>query len=175
MTAQYLACGAGARRRLSGFARSARGGSHLTPFPRAALAFAPPPPFLPDFPYSPFLSSACQAGYTTAIHLFRDSFLFSLISGGPGSGKGTQCQRIVEKFSCTHLSTGDLLRAEVESGSERGQKIAELMAEGKLVPQVKLGVATEYIVMFFNVILSCLCNRILTCQFRLLLQYHEQT
>lgn len=101
--------------------------------------------------------------------------MFSLISGGPGSGKGTQCQRIVGKFSYTHLSTGDLLRAEVDSGSERGQKIAELMAEGKLVPQVKLGVATEYIVMFFNVILSCLCNRILTCQFRLLLQYHEQT
>lgn len=64
----------------------------------------------------------------------------------------------MEKFSYTHLSTGDLLRAEVDSGSERGQKIAELMAEGKLVPQVKLGVATEYIVMLFYVILSCLCN-----------------
>lgn len=57
------------------------------------------------------------------------------VLGGPGSGKGTQCKRIVEKFGYTHLSTGDLLRAEVESGRERGQKVAQLMEEGKLVPQ----------------------------------------
>lgn len=56
--------------------------------------------------------------------------------GGPGSGKGTQCKRIVQKFGYTHLSTGDLLRAEVENGSERGRKIAELMEQGQLVPQV---------------------------------------
>ena len=62
--------------------------------------------------------------------------MFFLHSGGPGSGKGTQCTRIVERFGYTHLSTGDLLRAEVESGGERGQKIAQLMEEGKLVPQV---------------------------------------
>ena len=64
-------------------------------------------------------------------------FLFFLNSGGPGSGKGTQCNRIVENFGYTHLSTGDLLRAEVESGGERGKQIAELMEQGKLVPQVK--------------------------------------
>lgn len=58
--------------------------------------------------------------------------------GGPGSGKGTQCKRIVQKFGYTHLSTGDLLRAEVENGSERGQKIAELKEQGQLVPQVWL-------------------------------------
>lgn len=57
------------------------------------------------------------------------------VLGGPGSGKGTQCNRIVEKFGYTHLSTGDLLRAEVESGGERGKQIAELMEQGKLVPQ----------------------------------------
>lgn len=57
------------------------------------------------------------------------------VLGGPGSGKGTQCKRIVEKFGYTHLSTGDLLRAEVNSGRERGQRIAQLMQEGKLVPQ----------------------------------------
>ena len=57
-------------------------------------------------------------------------------SGGPGSGKGTQCNRIVEKFDYTHLSTGDLLRAEIESGGEKGQKLAQIMEEGNLVPQV---------------------------------------
>lgn len=68
----------------------------------------------------------------------RASFktVFVLLSGGPGSGKGTQCNRIVEKFGYTHLSTGDLLRAEIESGGEMGQKLAQIMEEGNLVPQV---------------------------------------
>ncbi|PFX19436.1 Adenylate kinase isoenzyme 5 [Stylophora pistillata] len=57
------------------------------------------------------------------------------VLGGPGSGKGTQCSRIVEKFGYTHLSTGDLLRAEIEGGGERGQKLAKVMEEGNLVPQ----------------------------------------
>ena len=68
--------------------------------------------------------------------VFHDCCCFFLNSGGPGSGKGTQCARVVEKFGYTHLSTGDLLRAEVESSGERGQKIAQIMEEGKLVPQV---------------------------------------
>lgn len=70
--------------------------------------------------------------------VLRASFkiVFVLLSGGPGSGKGTQCNRIVEKFGYTHLSTGDLLRAEIESGGEMGQKLAQIMEEGNLVPQV---------------------------------------
>lgn len=40
--------------------------------------------------------------------------------GGPGSGKGTQCANIVQHFGFTHLSAGDLLRAEIKSGSENG-------------------------------------------------------
>ena len=59
-----------------------------------------------------------------------------MLLGGPGSGKGTQCNRIVEKFGYTHLSTGDLLRAEIKSGGEMGQKLAQIMQEGNLVPQV---------------------------------------
>nr|KAF6482965.1 adenylate kinase 1 [Rousettus aegyptiacus] len=43
------------------------------------------------------------------------------VVGGPGSGKGTQCEKIVQKYGYTHLSTGDLLRAEVSSGSARGK------------------------------------------------------
>jgi UMP-CMP kinase len=41
-------------------------------------------------------------------------------TGGPGSGKGTQCSKIVDKFGFIHLSVGDLLRAEQNSGSENG-------------------------------------------------------
>ncbi|XP_052787877.1 adenylate kinase isoenzyme 5-like isoform X5 [Mya arenaria] len=55
------------------------------------------------------------------------------VVGGPGSGKGTQCEKIVEKYGFCHLSSGDLLRAEVESGSERGEKLKDIMAKGELV------------------------------------------
>ncbi|CAF2863901.1 unnamed protein product [Rotaria sp. Silwood2] len=56
------------------------------------------------------------------------------VVGGPGSGKGTQCDRIVQRYGYTHLSTGDLLRAAVQSKSERGEQLNALMKEGKLVP-----------------------------------------
>lgn len=59
-------------------------------------------------------------------------------TGGPGSGKGTQCAKIVEEFGYVHLSAGDLLRQEVAKGNERGQMIENIMKEGNLVPQVTL-------------------------------------
>lgn len=57
--------------------------------------------------------------------------------GGPGSGKGTQCEKVVAKYGYTHLSSGDLLRAEVSSGSERGKQLQAIMQKGELVPLVK--------------------------------------
>ena len=57
-----------------------------------------------------------------------------VIFGAPGSGKGTQSIMIAEKFGLKHLSTGDLLRAEQEKGSELGQKIAGFTSQGNLVP-----------------------------------------
>eukprot|EP00877_Chromochloris_zofingiensis_P005325 jgi/Chrzof1/14794/Cz09g16130.t1 len=60
------------------------------------------------------------------------SIIFVL--GGPGSGKGTQCERIVAKYGYKHLSAGDLLRDEVKSGSDLGKQCEQIMKEGKLVP-----------------------------------------
>ena len=58
------------------------------------------------------------------------------VLGGPGSGKGTQCDRIKAHYQgVVHLSAGDLLREEVKSGSVVGEKCAALMKEGQLVPQ----------------------------------------
>lgn len=56
------------------------------------------------------------------------------ILGGPGSGKGTQCAKIVEKFGFSHFSTGDLLRAEVAAGTDKGKELSEIMKRGDLVP-----------------------------------------
>ncbi|ESO12708.1 hypothetical protein HELRODRAFT_62268 [Helobdella robusta] len=56
------------------------------------------------------------------------------VIGGPGSGKGTQCQKLAEEFQLTHVSTGDLMRKEIESGSEVGGRVKDLVASGQLVP-----------------------------------------
>ncbi|KAJ8374472.1 hypothetical protein SKAU_G00050520 [Synaphobranchus kaupii] len=57
------------------------------------------------------------------------------VLGGPGAGKGTQCAKIVETYGYTHLSAGDLLRAErTRVGSEFGQLIDTHIKDGKIVP-----------------------------------------
>ena len=55
------------------------------------------------------------------------------ILGGPGSGKGTQCDKIKKRWDFIHLSTGDLLREEVANKGPNAEEIAKLQAEGKLV------------------------------------------
>ena len=57
-----------------------------------------------------------------------------VIFGAPGSGKGTQSEKIIEKYGLFHISTGDVLRAEMKNGTELG-KIAEgYISKGQLVP-----------------------------------------
>jgi adenylate kinase len=54
--------------------------------------------------------------------------------GAPGSGKGTQASRLAETTGARHISTGDLLRAEVAAGSELGHRVAGYLDAGELVP-----------------------------------------
>mmetsp|Transcript_14323 Transcript_14323/g.45166 ORF Transcript_14323/g.45166 Transcript_14323/m.45166 type:complete len:218 (-) Transcript_14323:230-883(-) len=62
-------------------------------------------------------------------------FRVVFVLGGPGSGKGTMCGRIVEKYGWVHLSAGDLLRAERKDPSSKdGELINEYIREGKIVP-----------------------------------------
>lgn len=57
-----------------------------------------------------------------------------VLFGPPGSGKGTQSAKLIQKFGFTHLSTGDLLRAEIAAQTELGLKAKSLMDAGNLVP-----------------------------------------
>lgn len=69
-----------------------------------------------------------------------DDVLIVFVLGGPGSGKGTQCDKIKAEFEVVHLSAGDLLREEVASGSAVGARCETMMKEGQLVPvSVTLG------------------------------------
>jgi len=56
-----------------------------------------------------------------------------LFLGPPGAGKGTQAQRLSERFQLLHLSTGDLLRAEIRAASDLGRQVEAVMSKGELV------------------------------------------
>ena len=69
-----------------------------------------------------------------------------ILCGAPGSGKGTQSAFISQKYGVQHLSTGDVLRAEIATGSELGKQIDAIISKGNLVPdEMMLGVIENYI------------------------------
>ena len=57
-----------------------------------------------------------------------------IIFGAPGSGKGTQSDKIIAEYGVAHISTGDVLRAEIKAGTELGKTASQYINEGKLVP-----------------------------------------
>uniref|UniRef100_A0ACB8F2Z1 Adenylate kinase isoenzyme 5 n=1 Tax=Sphaerodactylus townsendi TaxID=933632 RepID=A0ACB8F2Z1_9SAUR len=57
-----------------------------------------------------------------------------MCEGGPGSGKGTQCKKLAQKYGFIHLPTEDLLRHEISLLSERSKTIRDIMESGKVVP-----------------------------------------
>jgi len=64
---------------------------------------------------------------------WRESMRIVLL-GAPGSGKGTQCKRIVDRYGLQHLSSGDILRQQRQEGTELGKKASSFMDSGVLVP-----------------------------------------
>ena len=57
-----------------------------------------------------------------------------VIFGAPGSGKGTQSEKIVGKYQLNHISTGDVLRAEIKNGTELGKTAKSYIDQGQLIP-----------------------------------------
>jgi adenylate kinase len=67
-----------------------------------------------------------------------------ILLGPPGAGKGTQAERLVEDFGLPHISTGDILRAQVSEGTELGREAKRYMDAGELVPDdVIIGMITD--------------------------------
>ncbi|SIS80048.1 adenylate kinase [Belliella pelovolcani] len=69
-----------------------------------------------------------------------------VLFGPPGAGKGTQSEKLIEKYNLTHLSTGDLFRKHLGEGTELGKLAQKYMNEGRLVPdEVVIGMVEEKI------------------------------
>lgn len=66
-----------------------------------------------------------------------------VILGPQGAGKGTQASRLARRFHIAHVSTGDVLRAEIASGSALGKKIASIINKGNLVPSAMSNAAMK--------------------------------
>lgn len=69
-----------------------------------------------------------------------------VLFGPPGAGKGTQSEKIIEKYHLTHLSTGDLFRKHLGEGTDLGKLARKYMDEGRLVPdEVVIGMVEDKI------------------------------
>ncbi len=70
-----------------------------------------------------------------------------ILFGPPGAGKGTQAERLVEKYNLKQLSTGDMLREAIETGSELGKRAKTIMDRGELVSdEIILSMISEKLV-----------------------------
>ena len=57
-----------------------------------------------------------------------------VIFGPPGAGKGTQSQKLIDKYQLVHVSTGDIFRAHIQNQTALGQQVSQIIADGNLVP-----------------------------------------
>jgi adenylate kinase len=88
------------------------------------------------------LSTESLNNKTKALSLRAEGFLTLktiqmlnfVLFGPPGAGKGTQSEKLIDKYQLVHISTGDLFRAHIKNQSPLGQKVSALIAEGQLVP-----------------------------------------
>ncbi|MFY7757872.1 MAG: adenylate kinase [Flavobacterium stagni] len=70
-----------------------------------------------------------------------------ILFGPPGAGKGTQSEKLIAKYNLSHISTGDLLRAERASGTELGNLANDFISKGELVPDaVVIGMVKNFMV-----------------------------
>ena len=67
-------------------------------------------------------------------HIIKNKMKNIVIFGAPGSGKGTQSDKLIEKYGLNHISTGDVLRAEIKKGSELGKTAQQFIDQGQLIP-----------------------------------------
>jgi adenylate kinase len=68
-----------------------------------------------------------------------------ILFGPPGAGKGTQSEKLISTYNLKHISTGDLLRAERQAGTELGNQANEYISKGELVPDaVVIGMVRNY-------------------------------
>ncbi len=82
---------------------------------------------------------------STIFALSKKQCMFNLVLfGPPGSGKGTQSTNIIDKYNLVHISTGDILRSEVNNGSPLGVEAKKYMDQGMLVPdEVVIGMISS--------------------------------
>lgn len=57
-----------------------------------------------------------------------------VLFGPPGAGKGTQSEKLIDKYNLVHISTGDIFRAHIKNQTELGKQVSQIIAEGNLVP-----------------------------------------
>lgn len=82
-----------------------------------------------------FIGKSLCFPYLCVLHLFNEKIMLNLVLfGPPGAGKGTQSAKLIEQYGLIHLSTGDLLRAEIAAGTTLGLEAKKLMDQGILVP-----------------------------------------
>lgn len=82
----------------------------------------------------------------TFFYKFEGIMLNILLFGGPGAGKGTQAARLIEKYKFNHISTGEVIRTEINQQSEIGKAVEERIKRGELIPdQMVIGMIRDYV------------------------------